>query len=304
MPGSVPVTMPMLGLTMEEGTVAEWLKARRRRGAQGRAAADGRDGQGNPGGAVAGRVASCGGSWCSQGTTVAVRTPIAEIESASAVGTSGASSCRSAPSAGRPADLPSRPATPPPTPPPAAPDAAPPAAASAGDRRRASGSSCRRGRGCGHASWALTSRALAGYGSARADRRSRRAGVQAVDDRGAAHAGHAARAPVGAGARRRHRRTSRAPAQAAGSPRTTCCGRGARRRDRAPSCRGAERRWRVRPLTSGAPRSRPSVWLPPPRRPRGSRCSSTPTSPKRRASDSSSSPSSRAWACRNCPGMR
>jgi pyruvate dehydrogenase E2 component (dihydrolipoamide acetyltransferase) len=124
MAGAVSVTMPMLGLTMEEGTVAEWLKDEGDEVRKDEPLLTVEMDKGTvevpaPTSGVLRKIL------VQPGTTVAVRTPIAEIESESAARGSAAAAPSSSPAArapepslaGGPADLPSRPATPPPTPP-------------------------------------------------------------------------------------------------------------------------------------------------------------------------------------------
>src|ERR1051326_6699445 len=98
---ATPVTMPMLGLTMEEGTVAEWLKAEGESVAKDEPLLTVEMDKGtvevpSPAAGVLRRIV------VQPGTTVAVRTLIAEIAAADEV--------LAPASAGGPGDLPSRPA--------------------------------------------------------------------------------------------------------------------------------------------------------------------------------------------------
>src|SRR4051812_14316119 len=121
MAGAVPVTMPMLGLTMEEGTVAEWLKQEGDQVRKDEPLLTVEMDKGTvevpaPAAGVLRRIL------VQPGTTVAVKTPIAEIESESAVASASAPSAPAAPAApasapaaaGGPGDMPPRPAAPPP----------------------------------------------------------------------------------------------------------------------------------------------------------------------------------------------
>src|SRR6202158_751020 len=104
------VTMPMLGLTMEEGTVAEWLKH------EGDAVKKdeplltvemdkGIQEVPSPAAGVLRRIV------VQAGTTVPVKTLIAEIGEANEVLSPAAAPAAPAPAAGGPGDLPSRPPT-------------------------------------------------------------------------------------------------------------------------------------------------------------------------------------------------
>jgi pyruvate dehydrogenase E2 component (dihydrolipoamide acetyltransferase) len=104
----VSVTMPMLGLTMEEGTVAEWLKnegdtVRRDEPLLMVEMDKGTVEVPAPASGVLARIL------VQPGTTVAVRTPIAEISEVGAAAAAPAPTASSpAPPAGGPGDLPSR----------------------------------------------------------------------------------------------------------------------------------------------------------------------------------------------------
>src|SRR6266508_941733 len=118
MAAAVPVTMAMLGLTMEEGTVAEWLKNEGDDVRKDEPLLTVEMDKGTvevpaPASGVLRRIL------VQPGTTVAVKTPIAEIESEAAVGAVAAPTAAVVPAApaapaGGPGDLPPRMPAPPP----------------------------------------------------------------------------------------------------------------------------------------------------------------------------------------------